>query len=461
MALQNDLTRGGVRGHILRFALPLIVSNLFQALYNAVDMFFVGRYTGTAGLAAVSVSGPIMNIMIMTITGLSIGVSVMIASYAGRGEDGEVVQAAGTSIALYLLLAAAVTALGILFTPQILRLVQTPAEAFDQAVAYLRTIFAGIVFMFGYNLICAFQRGFDDSRSSMIFVLVATVTNIVLDFVFLRFFQLGAFGASLATVISQSVSFFMGVAYFRLNRHVITFHPKTIRISRPHLKRLLHLGLPTAAQQLLLNVAMTTFSGLANSFGLQASAAYGIGIKIDSFAMLPSDAINASMSSFSSQNLGAGKPERITEGLKESMKLALLIAAAVAAIVALFGSRIAGVFNSDPAVQELAGSYLRLSCLSYFGFATVHPLIGFLRGTGNSMVNFYNVFLSQYAVRIPVAFLCTRLMGFSGIAVAVIIGPIVSTLLYAWYIASGRWKRSAEAKEGLALAEKRRAQPGD
>ena len=115
-------------------------------------------------------------------------------------------------------------------------------------------------------------------------------------------------------------------------------------------------------------------------------------------------------SSFSSQNLGAGKPERITEGLKESMKLALLIAAAVAAIVALFGSRIAGVFNSDPAVQELAGSYLRLSCLSYFGFATVHPLIGFLRGTGNSMVNFYNVFLSQYAVRIPVAFLCTRLM---------------------------------------------------
>ena len=111
-------------------------------------------------------------------------------------------------------------------------------------------------------------------------------------------------------------------------------------------------------------------------------------------------------------------------------------------------------------MQELAGSYLRLSCLSYFGFATVHPLIGFLRGTGNSMVNFYNVFLSQYAVRIPVAFLCTRLMGFSGIAIAVIIGPIVSTLLYAWYIASGRWKRSSEAREGLALAEKRRAQPG-
>ena len=145
----------------------------------------------------------------------------------------------------------------------------------------------------------------------------------------------------------------------------------------------------------------------------------------------------------------------------EADVLALLIAAVVAAVVALFGSRIAGVFNSDPAVQELAGSYLRLSCLSYFGFATVHPLIGFLRGTGNSMVNFYNVFLSQYAVRIPVAFLCTRLMGFSGIAVAVIIGPIVSTLLYAWYIASGRWKRSAEAKEGLALAEKRAAQPGD
>lgn len=454
MTLHNDLTTGNVRSHILRFAFPLIVSNLFQAMYNAVDMFFVGHYTNTEGLSAVSVSGPIMNTMVMTISGLSVGVSVVIGLKKGQGNPQEIKKSANTAIALYLLLALVVTILGVLFTPFLLKLVNTPDGAFDNAVSYLRTIFAGIVFMFGYHLICAFQRGFGDSKSSMLFVIVAALTNIVLDFIFIRYCGMGVFGAAIATVISQAVSFIMGVVYFKVNKHLISFKLREIRMDKEHLLQLLQLGLPASLQQLLLNISLMTLSGLANSFGLAASVAYGIGIKVDSFALLPSDAINASMSSFCSQNLGAGKPERTLQGLKQALKLSLLMSSFVAVLVACFAPQIAAVFNAEAKVLSFASQYLRISCISYLAYGIVYPFVGFLRGTGNAMVTLYNVVLAQYVVRIPIAFLFTGLFGFPGIAVAVISSPVFSDILYGVFVLTGRWKRSREVQFAIAVSKK-------
>ena len=449
MALQNDLTVGQVRGHLLRFALPLIVSNLFQALYNAVDMFFVGRYAGTAGLSAVSVSGPIMNIMIMTVSGLSVGVSVVVAHYVGDGRQDAVKRCGNTAILFYLLCALGVTVLGWIFTPAILRLVNTPQEAMEMAVSYLRTIFVGMVFLFGYNLICALQRGFGDSKFSMLFVMVAGVVNLLLDWLLIAGWQMGAFGAALATVIAQGVSLLLGILWFRRNRHILTFSPRDFCLDRPYLKELLYAGLPAAAQQLLLNISHTTLSGIANSFGLSASAAYGIGLKVDGFAFLPSDAINASMASFASQNLGAGKVDRAKKGLREAMKLSVAMAVAVALTVALLAPYIARIFNSDPEVVAYTVQYLRITCFAYLVFATVHPFIGFIRGTGNSMQTLINVVFAQYLVRIPLALLFSHLWGFSGVAVAVITAPLFSTFTYGHFVLSGRWKRSRDYRRML------------
>ena len=447
MKLQNDLTTGDVKSHIIKFAIPLVISNLFQALYNAVDMFFVGRYTGTVGLSAVSVSGPIMNIMIMTISGLSIGVSLMIANFAGHEDFDNVKKTGGCAIGLYALISAVVTIAGFFLTPFLLKAVNTPAEAFPQGVSYLHTIFLGIVFMFGYNLIGAFQRGLGDSKSSMMFVVVACIVNIILDYLFICTFQMGAFGAALATVIAQAVSFFMGVAYFKINKHVITFQLSTIKIKSAYLKPLLHAGLPAAVQQLLLNISMVTLSGIANSFGLAASAAYGIGIKIDSFALLPSDAFNMSMVSFTSQNIGASKPERALSGLKNAIFLALSLAILVALAVGIFAPSLASIFNSDPEVIHYAAKYLRLTCFSYLVYATVHPVIGFIRGSGNSMRTLINVFFSQYLIRIPTALIASHFLGFQGIGVAVIAAPCFSLTMYSLFIVTGKWKRTKGYQE--------------
>lgn len=441
MALQNDLTTGNVHRHIIRFAIPLILSTLFQALYNAVDMIFVGQFTTTAELSAVSVSGPIMNIMIMTINGLSIGVTVVLGTYAGHDDIDDIKKLSGTSIAFYILCALAVTVLGILFTPQILSLVRTPEEAIPYAVSYLRTIFAGILFMFGYNLIGAFQRGFGDSKSSLVFVIIAGLCNIVLDYIFIAVFHMGAFGAALATVIAQAVSLIMGIAYFHIKKHVISFHPKGIRISMPHLKLLLSKGLPAAAQQFLLNISLTTLSGIANGFGLAASAGYGIGIKIDSFALLPTDAMNMTMSAFTSQNIGAGKKERALEGVKESTKLSLVVAGCIALLVFFGGAAIASIFNTDPEVIAFASSYTKISCFSYLIYAVIYPRMGFIRGTGNAMVTLINVIASQYVFRIPLAILGAKLIGFPGIAFGVIGGPFFSMINYSRYVRSRKWDR--------------------
>lgn len=443
MALKNDMTAGSVNRHILQFAFPLIVSNVFQALYNLVDMLFVSAYVGTQGVSAVTVCGTLMNVLLMTVSGLSVGVMVVVARYSGQGKYDEVANFANTAIGFYAVLAGTLSVICFLLTPQILYLVRTPAEAFADAQAYLRTIFAGMIFTFGYNLISVFQRGLGDSKSSMFFIIVAAVVNTALDFIFLHFFQMGTFGAALATIIAQAVSFLMGVAYFKINRHLITFDLRSIRLEKRYIRELLKTGLPTAVNQFLLSLSLSTMSGIANSFGLHASAGYGIRIKVDSFAYLPADAVGVAVSTCTSQNLGANQPERAVAGLKTGLKFAISISAVIAAGIFLLSPMIAAGIDSTPEVIRFATTYNRIDCISYLFFASTFCLTGFLRGSNNAHRTVQNVIMAQYVLRLPTAFLLTRLLGFMGIPIAMTIAPAFSTLNYLSFLLRGKWKKRA------------------
>lgn len=453
MALHNDLTQGSVDSHIIRFSLPLLMSNLLQALYNAVDMYFAGLYLGTEGLCAVSVAGPVMNVLFMTIAGMSVGVTVLIGSYAGKNDKAQIEQTAGTAISLYALCALCITILGILLTPALLTLIVTPAEAFDMAVEYLRIVFVGVTFTLGYNLIGAFQRGFGDSRSSLLFVSIATLTNVGLDMLFMGELHMGARGAALATVASQALSFLLGLAYFRYKKHVISFMPRAWRWSGAHLRELARLGLPSALQQLSLNVSHLTLNGIVNTYGLVVSAAYGIGVKLDSFAILPSNALNDAVAAFTSQNLGAGHEERALSSIRAARRTALLINAAVTIGIVLFAGKLAGLFNSDPTVVETATTYLHITCVMYILYAYVHPTIGFVKGSGNAMFTFTNSLQAQYLVRIPAALLFSKVfgLGYIGVAIAWICAPLFSNFTYAFYLRSGKWRgKLSKAKSAVA-----------
>lgn len=446
MALKNDLTQGDVNSHILRFSLPLLVSNLLQALYNAVDMYFAGKYLGTEGLCAVSVAGPVMNVLFMTIAGMSVGVSVSIGALTGRQDQEGVLRTAGTAISLYAIAAACVTAIGLLFTPAILTLISTPPEAYDMAVAYLRTIFCGVVFTLGYNLIGAFQRGFGDSRSSMLFVAVATCANVALDILFMGRLRLGVRGAALATVLSQALSFIMGLVYFKVRKHVISFSPAAWRMDSACLRNLVRIGLPSALQQLQLNISHLALNGIVNTYGLIASAAYGIGVKLDSFAILPGIAINDAVSAFASQNLGAAEEARARKSLRAAWRITLPINAVLMALILLFAPQFARIFNTDPAVIDAATKYLHISCFMYLPYAFVHPMQGFVRGAGSAMFTLTNGLMAQYLIRIPAALLFSRVLGmeFLGVAAAWICAPAFSCATYARFLKKEIWRKGSE-----------------
>ena len=447
--LQYDLTKGPVVNGILGFAVPLMISNLIQTTYNAVDMYFVGAYAGTAGVSAVSVCGPVMNVMIVTLSGMSAGVTVVIGSLAGRKGSAEIADAANTAFTLYFLMAAVVTAAGFLFAPQVLMLVQTPREAYDHALIYLRVMFLGIVFLFGYNLIGALQRGLGDSLSSLRYVVTAAVVNIALDYLLVGRLSMRTGGAAAATVAAQMVSFFMGLWEFQTGGHVIRLRIRNMGFSRRHLKSILWFGIPTAFNEVMVNAAMLTVSGVANSFGLAQSAAYGIGSRINSFAIFSDGAMNQTMSSFASQNIGAGEEKRAMQGLKECLKISAAIAAVTSVIVFAAAPQLSRLFDRDPEVVNWTVRFLHVTVWSYVLFALVGPLIGFIRGTGNVTASVAVGFVAQCVFRIPFSFLFGHLYGFPGVGAAVLIGPLSSVVMYSFWVLSGRWRRGIVSVERM------------
>lgn len=450
--LQHDLTQGDPRRHILLFALPLIQAMIFQAMYNAVDLFFAGQYLGLAGQAAVSVCGPVMNVLLRTVNGMSIGVSILVGRRVGMGDDAYTRRGANTALTLYAMGAGALTLLGILCTPLILRMVQTPAEAMAGATSYLRIVFSGSVFTMGYSLINAFQRGFGDSRSSLYFVMVSTLVNIVLDWFFLSFTRLEAAGLALATVAAQAVSFLLGVAYFRKNGHLVDFRPSSFHLHKGDAKDLLSLGLPTAFQQLLLTAAQLTLAGIANSFGLAATTAYGIGLRIDAFAALPATAVGDAVSAFSSQNFGVGNEKRAIEGRKQGNLLAVGMGCVIAVAVLLFAPQLARIFNKDPEVLALAVPYLRWITPLYPLLAAVQAPVGFVRGSGNTLFPVLQTLLVQYVIRLPLAFFFAYTLDLQliGVALAWSVAPAVSVCIYTFYLRSGLWRKASRKAETAA-----------
>ncbi len=448
--LQHDLTQGDPRKHILLFALPLVQAMIFQAMYNAVDLFFAGKYLGLSGQAAVSVCGPVMNVLLRTVNGMSIGVSILIGRRHGMGREEDTRQSANTAITLYAIGSAVLSVLGILCTPLILRLIQTPPQAFAGASAYLRIVFAGSVFTMGYSLINALQRGFGDSKSSLYFVIISTLVNVALDWFFLTFTRLEAAGLALATVAAQAVSFLMGIAYFRKNRHVVDFRLSSFTLHKEDVRDLLSLGLPTALQQLLLTAAQLTLSGIANSFGLTASTAYGIGLRIDAFAALPATAVGDAVSAFASQNFGVGNEARAVEGRKAGNRLAVSMGLVIAVLVLLLAPRLAGIFNRDPEVLALSTTYLRWVTALYPLMAAVQSPTGFVRGAGNTLFPVLQTVLVQYVIRLPLAFFFSYTLNLQliGVALAWVAAPSVSIFIYGGYIHSGHWRKSCRRLDG-------------
>ena len=322
---ENDLSKGNVVKQLIKFSIPFLISNLIQTLYSVADMVIVGRYASTTSMSGVANGSQVQFVITNMVMGFTVGGTVLVAQYLGIGNRKAMKETISTLFTTLLVIAVVITTLMIFTMDPLLKLIQTPAEAFFETRAYFFVTTLGTIFIFGYNALSAVMRGMGDSKNPLYFVAIACVTNIILDLLLVAKYGMGAEGAAIATVISQAVSMILCIIYLKKNGFIFDFKLSSFKFYKDRFDLLLKIGIPTSAQNAIVSVSFLFLIALANTFGVSASAAVGAVSKLNSFAILPTVAVSASVSAMSAQNIGARQIRRAVQTLRTGIIFSLAI----------------------------------------------------------------------------------------------------------------------------------------
>lgn len=383
---KNLLTVGGVPKKMLFFAIPIFLSNLFQQLYNAVDSLIVGNFVGQEALAAVGSSASLIMLLVGFVNGVSLGAGVLVARFFGAGDEKEMERAVHTTVALGLCAGVVLTAAGIGLSPQILRLMGTPEDVMPNSVLYFRLYFAGVMAVVLYNLGAGILQSAGDSRSPMKYLVAASLTNVILDLLFVAVLGMGVGGAGLATVLSQALSAFL--VFRRLMRVDAGYRVRwrRVRFDREMLRRVVTLGVPSGVQNSVISLANVIVQSNINAFGSSAMAGCGAYSKLEGFAFLPVTCFSLALSTFVSQNLGAGRQDRVKSGVRFGLLCSPILAEGIGVLIFAFAPFLIGLFNGEPEVVAFGVSDARTVALFYCLLAFSHCCAGILRGYGRPVV---------------------------------------------------------------------------
>ncbi len=455
----KDLTTGNEAKLIFNFALPMLIGNIFQQLYNTVDSIIVGRVLGKGALAAVGTSFPVIFLLISLIMGVTMGTTILIAQYFGAREMEKVKRTIDTAYIFLLISSVVITALGLLLSGPILTLLKAPADVFPLAKQYLDIIFVGITAMFGYNSISAILRGLGDSKTPLYFLIIASVVNTVLDLLFIMVFHWGVAGAAWATVIAQGLSFLFGLFYLNRTQELFIFKPREMKFDWNIFSLSIKIGLPTGIQQMLVGSGFMALFRIVNGFGTAVTAAYTAASGIDSFASMPAMNLSAAVSSFVGQNLGGNKPERVKKGHLAALTMSVAISVVMAVIAVLFRRELMSLFNSDPQVIEIGARYLLIVSSFYVVFSVMFTTNGVMRGAGDTMIPLIATVFSLWLIRIPAAAILSQRFGSDGIWWGTPVGWLFGMFVSVIYYRTGRWKRKVAARRSAAAGVDEEVEP--
>ena len=441
-----DMTEGTIWKHLVKFAFPLFIGNIFQQLYNTVDSIVVGNFVGADALGAVTSTIPIVITLIGLAIGFTMGSSVVISQYFGAKDTENLRKSTHTATSAMFLLSLVFAAIGYFATPGLLRMMNTPESVFREAVVYLRIFSLGLTGMIMYNMGSAILRAVGDSKRPLYFLILASILNIFLDLLFVINFSLGVAGVAYATIISQFVSgIIIFWILFRSNElHSLRWHEMSIDLRI--LRQIISVGLPAGLQMAITSFSNVFVQAYINSYGAASTAGWGIYARIDAFVVLPTQSMSMSVTTFVGQNAGARRPDRIHKGLLTGLCLSWGLSACIITLLYIFAPYIAGLFNQDAAVLGFAVLFIRLNSIFDPVNATNQIEAGALRGVGDSRTPMVIMLMSFVVLRQIYLFVVSRLTdSIYFIAIGYPIGWFVCTALMTLHIYRIGWDRKLAA----------------
>ncbi|MCK4664730.1 MAG: MATE family efflux transporter [Bacteroidales bacterium] len=442
----KDLTTGNVSKVIFNFAIPMLLGNVFQQLYNIVDSIIIGNYLGKEALGAVGASFPLIFVLISLVIGFASGITIIISQYFGAKQMNNVKKAIDTMYIVLFFSSIAISIIGITFSDEIFRLIKLPEEIIPQAKLYFNIYAGGIIFLFGFNGISAVLRGLGDSKTPLYFMIFATIINICLDLLFVVVLNWGIEGVAIATVIAQAGAFIFAILYLNKYHSFIKINFRKLDFDKYIFKKSIYIGLPSGMQQMFVAIGMMALYRIVNDFGTDVIAAYSVVGRIDMFAMLPAMNFAAALSAFVGQNLGANKPERVKNGLIATLIMASVISIATTVIALLFGRELMGMFTKDTEVIKIGVSYLTIVSSFYIIFSSMFAVTSVFRGAGDTIVPMFITLLALWFIRVPVSYFLSLEIGEIGIWWGIPIAWTFGLCCSISYYFTGRWKRKVIVK---------------
>lgn len=435
---KNNFTEGNILKKLSLFMLPVLGALILQAAYGAVDLLVVGRFGSTAGLSAVSTGSQLMNLVTFMVTQLAMGATVLIARYLGEKKPERIGAVLGGATVVFAILATVLFVLLVFFAHPIAVLMQAPSEALGLTTRYVRICGMGIFFIVAYNMLAAIFRGLGDSKSPLLFVLVACLINIAGDLLFVAGFKMDAAGAAIATIMAQAVSVVLAIVILLKKDLPFTLKKSDFRMN-PQCRKFLQVGLPLALQEVLTQASFLALCAFVNRLGLTASSGYGVASKIVSFAMLIPSALMQSMASFVAQNVGASKPKRAKQAMFTGMGIGLVFGCAVFALVMLKGDVLAGIFSTDAEVVQKGFEYLKGFAPETILTAILFSMLGYFNGNNKTVFVMIQGLVQTLLVRLPMSYLMSIQPNASltkiGLAapVSTLVGVLLNTAFYLYF----------------------------
>ena len=409
MSKVSNFTEGKILSPLLKFIIPILAALFLQTMYGAVDLLIVGRFGNAADVSAVSTGSQIMQVITLAITGLTMGITILIGQKLGEGKRKEAGNVVGSGISIFAVIAVIITILFVTFAPSVAKSMQTPAEAFDSTVTYLRICCAGLVFIIAYNVIGGVFRGLGDSKTPLMTVLIACIVNIVADLIFVGVFKMAATGAALATVLAQTVSVVLSLIIITKRGLPFEFNLKSIKFHKGLTSQILKFGAPIALQELLVQISFLVILMIGNSMGVTQSAGMGIAEKLVGFIMLMPSAFSQAVSAFVAQNFGARKYDRAKKALLCAVGTSLVCGVFMFYLSFFHGNLLSGIFSTDEAVIMASWDYLKAYGIDCLFTAILFCMVGFFNGCGRTTFVMIQGVVGAFLVRIPVSLLMSKI----------------------------------------------------